>query len=142
MSDFVRIVRGTPGMIERLVVEAPAGRNLSVGDLTIAGTPVRYGGQVAECITVKLVGIANIVPQPVQNSAVGTSIRSYLDPFYPTVLGGPQGASTTLPPGSAEAFLNQGAAPLAVAKKPRAVAAKLATVAISKRHHRPINRTR
>jgi hypothetical protein len=142
VSDFVRIVRGTPGMIERLVVEAPAGRNVSVGDLTIAGTPVRYGGQVAECITVKLVGIANIVPQPVQNSPVGTSIRSYLDPFYPTVLGGPQGASTPLPAGTVEAFLNQGAAPLAVAKKPRAVAAKLATAAISKRGHRPINRTR
>src|SRR5262249_12386831 len=59
-TDFVRIVRGTPGMIERMVVEAPAGSGLTVSDLLIGGTPVRFGGQIAECITVKLTGLANI----------------------------------------------------------------------------------
>jgi hypothetical protein len=39
VADFVRLVRGSPGMIERLVIEAPPGRNLNVGDLMIAGTP-------------------------------------------------------------------------------------------------------
>lgn len=45
-------------MIERLVVEVPSETGFTVGDLKIAGIPIRYGGQIAECITVKLVGAA------------------------------------------------------------------------------------
>jgi hypothetical protein len=142
VSDFVRIIRGTPGMIERLVVEAPAGRNLTVGDLTIAGTPIRFGGQVAECITVKLVGIANIVPQPVRNAPVAARVRGYLDPSYPTAIGGPQDQSASLPPGTVEAFLDQGILALRAATKNRAAASPRKRAAIKTRHDRPKNRTR
>ena len=52
----VTIVRGKPGYIERMVVEMPSGSRSLLGDMTIGGEPLRYGGQIAECITVKLVG--------------------------------------------------------------------------------------
>ena len=55
-ADCVRIVRGEPGRIERLVVEVPPETGRTLGDLLIGGEPLRYGGQIAECITVKLVG--------------------------------------------------------------------------------------
>jgi hypothetical protein len=55
-NDCFRIVRGEPGRIERLVVEVPPKTGRTVSDLLIGGVPVRYGGQIAECITVKLVG--------------------------------------------------------------------------------------
>jgi hypothetical protein len=55
-ADCVRTERGGPGRIERLVVEVPPETGRTVSDLLIGGVPVRYGGQVAECITVKLVG--------------------------------------------------------------------------------------
>jgi hypothetical protein len=55
-ADCVHIVRGEPGRIERLVVEVPPETGRMLGDLTIGGEPLLYGGQIAECITVKLVG--------------------------------------------------------------------------------------
>jgi hypothetical protein len=54
----IRVVRGAPRMIERMVVEVPPETGRTLSDLTIGGAPVRYGGQIAECITVKLVGCA------------------------------------------------------------------------------------
>jgi len=82
VADCVRIARGRPGMIERMVVEIPPDRNFDVGDLTIAGTPIRWGGQIAECITVKLVGVANIVSPPVDRPAVADQWKAFVDPFY------------------------------------------------------------
>lgn len=54
--ECIRIVRGEPGRIERLVVEVPPETGRSLSDLMIGGVPLRWGGQIAECITVKLVG--------------------------------------------------------------------------------------
>jgi len=79
IASFVRIERGQPGMIERLVIEPPADQELTVSDLTIAGLPIRHGGQVAECITVKLIGTANIVKDPVPRPALSTTFRSAID---------------------------------------------------------------
>ena len=47
-----------PNAIERLVVESPTDE-FDVSDIRIGGVPMRYGGQIAECITVKLVGAAS-----------------------------------------------------------------------------------
>jgi len=55
-QDCVRVVRGQPGQVERLVVEVPAETGRCVSDILIGGAPVRWGGEIAECITVKLVG--------------------------------------------------------------------------------------
>ncbi len=110
VTQFVRIVRGSPGMIERMVVEAPPGHTLSVGDLTIAGDLVRYGGQVAECITVKLTGLANILPTPVRTPPAGIAGRGEIDPAYAQVV---DQLRLTDPsrPGTVEAFLHEGTAP-------------------------------
>lgn len=141
VSDFVRITRGTPGMIERLVVEAPPGRKLGVDDLTIAGEPIRFGGQIAECITVKLVGVANILPIPVKRPAVPARARSSIDPFDARTVDRPQPASVPLPPGTIEAFLNEGTLPGGTTSTPTA-AGRRGIAAITKKHERPKNRCR
>jgi hypothetical protein len=144
VSEFVRIVRGTPGMIERLVIEAPPGRKLSVDDLTIAEEPIRLGGQIAECITVKLVGLANILPSPVKRPPVPAQARSAIDPFDARTLDRPQLATSPLPPGTVEAFLNEGTVPGVTAAGPTLAAGvkRAAVAAIVKQHHRPKNRSR
>lgn len=111
VADFVRIVRGTPGMVERLVIEAPPGRRLLVGDLSIAGVPICFGGQVAECITVKLVGVAHILSNPLRVPPVKASIHSAIDPHHPRTLGRGRLIDSPLPPGTVEALFNQGALP-------------------------------
>lgn len=55
--NWFQVVRGAPGLIERAVFEVTEPR-LTVSDLLIAGEPIRFGGQLAERMTVKLVGIA------------------------------------------------------------------------------------
>ena len=75
VASCVHIVRGTPGMIERLVIEVPRNRGLTVSDITIGGEPIKYGGQIAECVTVKLIGIATLPKQPVRNDPVRCSGR-------------------------------------------------------------------
>jgi hypothetical protein len=142
VSDFVRIARGSPGMIERLVIEAPMGRKLSVGDLTIAGTPIRFGGQVAECITVKLIGVANIVPKPLKTPPVGINGIGYIDPFNPRTVSVTRSPADPLPPGTIEAFHLEGAVPEVVASKSRATKVQRTAAAEPRSHHRPMNRTR
>lgn len=119
VADFVRIVRGTPGMIERLVVEAPTGRKVSLGDLTIAGEPIQFGGQVAECITVKLVGVANILQTPFRSTTSVAHGRGIIDPAYPGAL---SIASRThpLPVGYVEAFRGEGTSAMPVSLRARA----------------------
>ena len=125
IADCVHIVRGVPQMVERMSIEVPASRGFDVGDLTIAGIPIRFGGQIAECITVKLVGIANILPKPISRPPVGNGSRPIVDPFYPRTVGGVS-ASQPVPPGFAEAYLNQGTVESAVFPEAAAARAKLA----------------
>jgi hypothetical protein len=104
VSECIRILRGLPGMIERMVVEIPEKRGFTVSDLTIAGVPIRYGGQIAECITVKLVGIANIVPKHLPRLPAAGTGRVFIDPRWPLALE----RFKTTPPGAVEGFLNEG----------------------------------
>jgi hypothetical protein len=106
-SDCVRVVRGSPGMIERMVVEVPKERGFTVSDLLIAGVPIRYGGQIAECITVKLVGTANILPKPQDRTPTGPFRRGAIDPHWPTALRSLH-LKDPIPAGSVEALLEQG----------------------------------
>jgi hypothetical protein len=55
-GNYWRIVRGVPGMVLRLEYEVPAALGFLVGDLKIGGRVIEYGGQLAEHITVALVG--------------------------------------------------------------------------------------
>jgi hypothetical protein len=86
VEDFIRIERGSPGMIERLVVEVPKKRRFALSDVTLAGEPIRYGGQVAECITVKLIGRANITSSPQLSPASIGKDSFFIDPHYPNLV--------------------------------------------------------
>lgn len=148
-ADFVRIARGSPGMIERLVVEAPPGRGLDVSDLTIADEPVHFGGQIAECVTVKLVGLANVLPAPVKRPPVPAQARAAIDPFDPRTVGRPRDAAQPLPPGTIEAFRGQGVLPAArvTAEAVAPPAARRSATArraagVREPHERHISRTR
>ena len=106
VTDLVKIVRGQPGMIERLEVEVPSERGFTLSDVKIGGVPIRYGGQIAECITVKLTGVAvlaNVEPVPVPWTSHG-----YLDPAFPTGYGRAVEIGKPVAPGMIEALVNQG----------------------------------
>ena len=108
LSDCVRIVRGVPGMIERLTIEVPPARGFTVGDITIGGVPVRYGGQIAACITVKLIGAAASLGT-IQNRPIPCVGRCCIDLANATQLnrGVPFGSPT--PAGTIDAFAREGA---------------------------------
>jgi len=105
--DCVKIVRGKPGMIERMVIEVPRDSGHWVSDITIGGEPVRYGGQIAECITVKLVGGATKLGS-VQNGLSPCGARCCLDPANASRLRDPIDWNSPTPTGFADAL---GAAP-------------------------------
>jgi hypothetical protein len=92
-SDCVRVVRGQPDAIERLVVQFPTDE-FDVSDIRIGGVPIRYGGQIAECITVKLVGTAAALGT-VSNPRAPLVGVGYIDPadarqIYSRGRGGPR----------------------------------------------------
>jgi hypothetical protein len=101
-TDCVRVVRGQPGRIERLVVEVPEETGRTVSDLTIGGVPVRYGGQVAECITVKLVGGACMIGSA-KNEMAGCTGQACLAPKNANMLQVAP-ADGFIPPGLIAAF--------------------------------------
>jgi hypothetical protein len=57
-GDYWRVVRGEPGMALRLEYEVPPEEGFVVGDIAIGGRPIRYGGQLAEHISVMAGGLA------------------------------------------------------------------------------------
>ena len=66
-KDFWKIVRGDAAHGLRAVYEVPAAKGFTVGDITINGLPIAFGGQIVDFITIKLVGQAagigkNVVP--------------------------------------------------------------------------------
>jgi hypothetical protein len=63
VGDYLRVVRGTRRYAVRAVYEVPAreradGRPFVVGDISIGGRPIEFGGQVAEFVTMRLTGVA------------------------------------------------------------------------------------
>jgi hypothetical protein len=106
--DCVRAVRGGPGMIERLVIEVPPSWGFTVSDIKIGGVPIMYGGQIAECITVKLVGLA--VPANLKNTPAACAARCCIDANNATLLERAVRYGQPTPPGKQPAFVNQGAA--------------------------------
>lgn len=55
---YWQILRGTTGKILRAVYQVPASEGFTVGDITIGGEKIEFGGQIAEKITMKLTGLA------------------------------------------------------------------------------------
>jgi hypothetical protein len=61
VPDAFVIQRGKPGQILRVEFRVPtplANQGVTVSDLTIGGTPINFGGQLAELFTIKLTGAA------------------------------------------------------------------------------------
>ena len=108
VSDCVRIVRGVPGMIVRLEIEVPPERDFTVSDLTIGGVNIEYGGQIAECITMKFTGVAarpGAVDDPKPVPCVG---QCWIDPNNATMLGRSVKCEDPKPIGKRPAFVIQG----------------------------------
>lgn len=53
-----KITRGTASHAVRAVYAAPAGAGFTVSDITINGIPIEFGAQIADRITIKVVGQA------------------------------------------------------------------------------------
>jgi hypothetical protein len=88
-QEFFRVLRGEAetGLIEMAVFEVPESEGFTVSDLTIGGVPIRYAGQIAQHITVNLVGTAampgHFANTPVACVGIGcedASNRGYLVP--------------------------------------------------------------
>jgi len=108
VNDCVRVLRGSATMIERLEVKVPSERGFYVSDLSIGGVPIRYGGQIAECITVKLIGVAALVQPKVKIVPVSCTHRCCIDAENPSSLNRPMTMNTPVPPGTQPAFLSDG----------------------------------
>ena len=126
IDDCVRIVRGMPGMIERLEVQIPAERGFVVGDIRVGGEPVEYGGQIAECITVKLIGSAMQIGS-VQNAPIACDARCCIDPADARRLNRPILLASPCPPGTRIAFRREGS--VAPEQRESAVEPELAPLA-------------
>jgi hypothetical protein len=61
-AELMTIERGTPEFILRLSFEAPAGAGFDLGDVTIDGARLRFGGQIAELMEIRLQ--AATLPKP------------------------------------------------------------------------------
>lgn len=62
VGNYWRVVRGHPGAALRLEYEVPAAEGFDVSDIKIGGRPIRFGGHLAEHITVTAVGRAGVRP--------------------------------------------------------------------------------
>ena len=71
-------------MIERAVFEVPSTYG-TVSDVRIAGEPIRYGGQLAERMTVKLIGLAAIGAN-FSNSPARFPLDAYIEPANPEMV--------------------------------------------------------
>ena len=84
---FFRVQRGDAGekLIERAVFEVPKSEGLTVSDLRIGGVPIRFGGQLAQLMTVKLVGLA-AQPGAFHNGPMPCSSHCVIDRANPDYL--------------------------------------------------------
>jgi hypothetical protein len=57
-ATFWSIARGDANHAVRAVYEVAAGHNYVVGDISINGTPIQFGAQITDFITMKLTGVA------------------------------------------------------------------------------------
>lgn len=106
-DEFVWVARGEAGMIERLVIEVPEGLGYVLGEVMIAGAPIRYGGQIAECITVKLTGVAGGLGS-FRNTPAPCSGRCCMDTSLPTILDRPFDLRKPIPPGMRSVLVDEG----------------------------------
>jgi len=131
-QEFFRVVRGREedGLIERAVFEVPEGEGYVVGDITVAGVPIRYGGQIAEHIKVKLVGLGSSIGK-YSNASIPAIGQCCVGPSQPLFLRRPSDIAVPCDAAMYRAFAwggnPQGGMPLPQAEIMSATAAMLAT---------------
>lgn len=104
-EEYFRVLRGDrgKGQIERAVLEVPASEGFTVSDIRIAGVPIRFGGQVAEHINIKLTGLAGGLGQ-FKNKALPCATKCCTKCEDPSVLTRVIDKSAPCPDGYQEAF--------------------------------------
>ncbi len=60
VGNYWTIVRGVPGLALRVEYQVPPGEGFVVGDIRIGGRLIEWGGQIAEHVTVSIVGAAGV----------------------------------------------------------------------------------
>jgi hypothetical protein len=87
-SDLMRIERGTEGFAMRMAFAAPIGATFALGDVTIDGDQLKYGGQIAERMKIRLSAATQpkasapaIVCSGVSGGLVPTQADDEADPF-------------------------------------------------------------
>ncbi len=58
VGNYWKVLRGSQAFTVRAVYEVPPEEGFTVGDISIAGEQIKFGGQIAEHITMKLTGVA------------------------------------------------------------------------------------
>ena len=103
--EFFKVIRGDEkdGLIERAVFEVPKSEGYVVGDIKIAGVPIRYGGQIAEHIKVKLVGVGSSIGK-FKNASIAAIGKSLVEPDYPLFLRRPVDIKTPFEKPAYQAF--------------------------------------
>jgi hypothetical protein len=105
VAECVHVDRGcaAKGMIERLRIEVPPKLGFTVGDITIGGTKIDHGGQIADCITVKLIaGATNL--GAVRNLPIPCTGRCCVDPQNAVLLNRGVPLKNPRPAGTVNAF--------------------------------------
>ncbi|MCQ9376074.1 hypothetical protein NMQ14_17640 [Methyloversatilis sp. XJ19-13] len=70
-EDCWTYTRGSGGRAVRGVLEAPEGASFVVGDIEINGKAIRFGGQVADGIRIKVTGLAHMLGQATIEAEIG-----------------------------------------------------------------------
>ncbi len=93
-------------MIERLIIQVPSERGFLVGNITIGGAPIVYGGQIAACITMKLIGTAACLGT-IYNAPVRCAGRCCVDLANPVLLNRRVPFGSPTPIGMVDAFFGE-----------------------------------
>lgn len=103
LDDCVKLLRGSQGLVERMEIAVPASRGFTISDIRIGGEPILHGGQVAECITVHLVGLTGGLGT-FNNPTIACTGRCCIDPHDARMLGRSVDNDKPTPPGMVKAF--------------------------------------
>jgi hypothetical protein len=103
--EFFKVIRGDEkgGLIERAVFEVPKSEGYVVGDIKVAGVPIRYGGQIAEHIKIKLVGVGSEIGK-FRNPPIPAIGKSLVQTDYPLFLRRPVDIKTPFEKPAYQAF--------------------------------------
>jgi hypothetical protein len=95
-KEWFTVARGEPGRIERAVFEVPAAEGFTVSDVRIGDEPIRFGGQLAERMTVKLVGLAAL-GAGFSNEPVAFGLRAWAEEANPWMVSSREAWMSGLP---------------------------------------------